>query len=247
MLKEKIKRKLSSRQGTSIFFGLLLFLAASILSVVIINGAVTTVKRVASDRKTEQNYLSCSSAAKLLREKIEQTTITQTTVVKSKPGSTGTPESKVTWTTGTENASSSTKSFEEILEKHIEDLAGTSEASTSQSTSFKWKLSVKQAATSGKSDVEDVFAKCTISKGQNSDSSSGDSQDAEYDISILLTTGEGNDSCQMVLSLNGSVAKVGPVNGTEGDGTNTSTTTTTYTWTAKDIIYGNQERTVEGK
>ena len=244
MLKEKIKRKLSSRQGTSIFFGLLLFLAASILSVVIINGAVTTVKRVASDRKTEQNYLSCSSAAKLLREKIEQTTITQTTVVRSAEGGT---ETTVTWTTGTENANSETTPFEEILKKHIQTLAETPEASTSQSVSFKWKLSVKQAATSGKSDVEDVFAKCTISKGQNSDSSSGDSQDAEYDISILLTTGDGNDSCQMVLSLNGSVAKVGPVNGTEGDGTNTSTTTTTYTWTAKDIIYGNQERTVEGK
>ena len=72
MRKDKIKKKIKSQQGTSIFFGLLLFLVASMLSIVIINGAVTTVKRVASDKKIEQNYLACSSAAKLLQKKIEK-------------------------------------------------------------------------------------------------------------------------------------------------------------------------------
>ena len=109
MIEDKIKRKLKSEQGTSIFFGLLLFLAASILSVVMINGAVTTVKRVASDRKTEQNYLSCSSAAKLLRDKFENTTITRTTVIRNyenkRPGNSYTT-TDVTWTTGTENDNS---------------------------------------------------------------------------------------------------------------------------------------------
>lgn len=46
MLKEKINQKLKSEKGTSIFFGLLLFLVASVVSVVILEGAVTTVKRV---------------------------------------------------------------------------------------------------------------------------------------------------------------------------------------------------------
>ena len=41
MLREKIRKKLKSEQGTSIFFGLLLFLVASILSVVMLEGAVT--------------------------------------------------------------------------------------------------------------------------------------------------------------------------------------------------------------
>ena len=69
MLKEKINQKLKSEKGTSIIlFGLLLFLVASVVSVA--NSCrvlVTTVKRVESDRKAEQNYLTCSSAAKLLR------------------------------------------------------------------------------------------------------------------------------------------------------------------------------------
>ena len=52
MLREKIRKKLKSEQGTSIFFGLLLFLVASILSAVTLEGAVTTVKTVASDRES---------------------------------------------------------------------------------------------------------------------------------------------------------------------------------------------------
>ena len=48
---------------------------ASILSIVMLNGAVTAVKRVQSDKQAEQNYLTCSSAAKLLRNEIEKTAI----------------------------------------------------------------------------------------------------------------------------------------------------------------------------
>lgn len=70
MLKKKINQKLKSEKGASIFFGLLLFLVASMVSIVILDGAVTTVKRVESDRTAEQNYLTCSSAAKLLRDEI---------------------------------------------------------------------------------------------------------------------------------------------------------------------------------
>ena len=40
MLREKIRKKLKSEQGTSIFFGLLLFLVASILSVVMLEARV---------------------------------------------------------------------------------------------------------------------------------------------------------------------------------------------------------------
>ena len=70
MIEDKIKRKLRSNKGTSIFFGLLLFLVASILCTIMLNASVTTVKRVESDKKAEQNYLTCSSAAKLLRDAI---------------------------------------------------------------------------------------------------------------------------------------------------------------------------------
>ena len=43
MLVKKIQKKLKSNQGTSIFFGLLLFLVASILSAVMLSASVTAV------------------------------------------------------------------------------------------------------------------------------------------------------------------------------------------------------------
>ncbi|MFR5149965.1 MAG: hypothetical protein ACLTER_10850 [Ruminococcus sp.] len=82
MLREKIRKKLKSEQGTSIFFGLLLFLVASILSVVMLEGAVTTVKTVASDRESEQNQLSCTSAAQVLRDSITNIKLSATVTVK---------------------------------------------------------------------------------------------------------------------------------------------------------------------
>ena len=75
MAGRKIRKKLNSTHGTSIFFGILFFMIASILSIVMLNGAVTAVKRVQSDKQAEQNYLTCSSAAKLLRNEIEKTAI----------------------------------------------------------------------------------------------------------------------------------------------------------------------------
>ena len=75
---EKINKKLRSRQGTSIFFGILFFLIASILSIVMLNGAVTAVKSVQSDRQAEQNFLTCSSAAKTLRDAITDIKVTRT-------------------------------------------------------------------------------------------------------------------------------------------------------------------------
>ena len=70
MLKRRIKENCNLNRVPPIFFGLLLFLAASILSVVILEGAVTAVKTVASDRTSEQNQLACTSAAQLLRDSI---------------------------------------------------------------------------------------------------------------------------------------------------------------------------------
>ena len=84
MLREKIRKKLKSEQGTSIFFGLLLFLVASILSVVMLEGAVTTVKTVASDRESEQNQLSCTSAAQVLRDSITNIKLSATVTVKKR-------------------------------------------------------------------------------------------------------------------------------------------------------------------
>lgn len=232
MRKDKIKKKIKSQQGTSIFFGLLLFLVASMLSIVIINGAVTTVKRVASDKKIEQNYLACSSAAKLLQKKIENTTITKTTVITSKGTNSAPPE--ITWKDGVENENSQEVLFEDVLKEYIVELDGQPEASTQKSAVIDWTIAVEKNATdSTESTMPDVHAICTISKIET-----------VYDISIVLKREDGTNSCQMLLSLKGQ-HKSDTTYGKNNNDEDVATTVETYKWSNAKIISGDQESSVE--
>ncbi|WP_455504042.1 hypothetical protein [Blautia sp.] len=237
MRKDKIKKKLKSQQGTSIFFGLLLFLVASILSIVIINGAVTTVKRVASDKKIEQNYLACSSAAKLLQKKIENTTITKTTVITSK--GTSNVSTEVTWKNGVEDENSTEVRLEDVLKKYIEKLAGQPEASTETSAVIDWTIAAEKNET--ETTIPDVHAVCTISERKQDDTS----VETVYDISVVLKREDGTNSCQMLLTLKGQHTSI-TTYGTKGNDETVATTVETYKWSDAKIISGDKDSSVEG-
>lgn len=122
MLKEKIRKKLNSRRGTSIFFGLLLFLAASILSVVIINGAVTTVKRVTSDKKAEQNYLTCSSAARILQDAIINSKVIRTVTETRTTGTSGiSTKTETTWKVAAATDTGTLSPFGDMLKGYVQE------------------------------------------------------------------------------------------------------------------------------
>ena len=80
---KRIKKKLHSQSGASFLFALLAFLVAAMVSVTIVAAAVTTVKRVNSDREAQQAQLTLISAAQLVRDEMEETRyiITTTTTV----------------------------------------------------------------------------------------------------------------------------------------------------------------------
>ena len=248
MLRNRIKKKLKSDQGTSIFFGLLLFMVASILSAVMISAAVTTVKRVESDRKAEQNYLTCSSAAKLLRDAIANTEIVKTTKVTKRtsgyywdnPTSTETIE----WKTNVKNSKDATKLIAEFLLDYIKNYNERNSASTT-AASQTCKISVPKNATDTKGGLEDVTADCTISTGVDGKG---------YTITIKLKSGEKTDSCQIALKLEGSLNEktnstpqqwIPNGTGISGYYEQITTTTATYSWVARDTIFGDKVRTSE--
>ena len=70
---ERIKKKIQSQSGASFLFALLAFLVAAMVSVTIVTAAVTTVKRVNSDREAQQAQLTLISAAQLVRDEMEET------------------------------------------------------------------------------------------------------------------------------------------------------------------------------
>lgn len=233
MLKKKINKKLKSQEGTSIFFGLLLFLVASVVSVVILDGAVTAMKRVESDRKAEQNYLTCSSAAKLLRDAIENSSVRW----EEKVTTDGTKsETKTSWSGATKGSDTKDK-FAEFLKNYIEDYSAKSELIPKYTKTFT--ISVPSDLTGKEEELGEVTAVMEIKK---SESDSGTS-DTGFDIIVLLTVGSGSDTCQMNLSLSGNADT--KRNETTGTGSATiNYTYITYTWETADIFYGKEGRRV---
>lgn len=74
-----IKRKLSSRSGASITFALLLFLVCAVISSVVIVAATAVGGRASKMAEMDQRYYAVNSAAELLRDVLEEQTVTVTT------------------------------------------------------------------------------------------------------------------------------------------------------------------------
>ena len=238
MLREKIRKKLKSEQGTSIFFGLLLFLVASILSVVMLEGAVTTVKTVASDRESEQNQLSCTSAAQVLRDSITNIKLSATVTVKKDKKGANTETVKKWNPSGFLNSSLATPSdFADLIQGYLKKLDDQNKnvASTEKMDTLTKKLTLSTSGSGSETAVT-----------QFNDLESTDDTKANedtYDITVRLSTGNGSDSSRVILSLTGKVKQTGQSVTTTNDGS-TEATTYEYTWEAKDIFYGDTERTL---
>lgn len=79
----RIREKLKSQSGVSFLLALLAFLVAAMVSVTIVAAAVTTVKRVNSDRESQQAQLTLISAAQFVRDEMKKTKYVVTTVTSS--------------------------------------------------------------------------------------------------------------------------------------------------------------------
>ena len=242
MLKEKINQKLKSEKGTSIFFGLLLFLVASVVSVVILEGAVTTVKRVESDRKAEQNYLTCSSAAKLLRDEIANSKVAQITTV-TKNNKSEVTETKWRGVAANSDSINGTEDlFASFLQPDIEEYSGRTGTAATGAYTKKFTVSVPSNIENQKEKEEfgEAEAEMTIEDSEN-----GGGADGGFDISIKLVTGSGSDACRMLLRLSGK-ASLEKIEKTTTDTAITITTkTVSYTWEPLKITYGDKEVNLE--
>ena len=201
---EKINKKLRSRQGTSIFFGILFFLIASILSIVMLNGAVTAVKNVQSDRQAEQNFLTCSSAAKTLRDAITDIKVTRTQ--KTIYQGTGSQVQDPVWTVTSRSDATENGALglgKAYLVSWIRELVDASETGIPGTKTLKIQGPDTEA-------MQDVEVTVTIKKDTEHTVTIGTGTAQKtynsYDMFLVLTAGEGLDSCQMTLELSGGCA-----------------------------------------
>ena len=88
-------------------------------------------------------------------------------------------------------------------------------------------------------DLENVNAEFTIKRMKSTDDTKAN--EVTYDITVRLSTGNGSDSSRVILSLTGQSVTTTNDGSTE---VTTEATTYEYTWEAKDIFYGDTERTL---
>lgn len=71
-----LRRKLTSRRGASITFALLLFLVCTVIGVIVLVAGTAASGRVSRLADSDRRYYAVNSAAQLLREEIEGSTVT---------------------------------------------------------------------------------------------------------------------------------------------------------------------------
>ena len=76
---DQLKRKLNNKRGVSILFAMFGFLIVTVVSVIILTAALTSMKAVSTDRKTEQKHLTLTSAAQFVRDEMLETSYTYVT------------------------------------------------------------------------------------------------------------------------------------------------------------------------
>ena len=80
----RIRRRLRSRRGASITFGLLLFLVCAVLCSVILTAATAASGRMSKISETDQRYYAVTSAAELLKVLVDQRSVTVVEVTETR-------------------------------------------------------------------------------------------------------------------------------------------------------------------
>lgn len=232
-------KKLKNERGESILMALLLLLLASVISALILTAATNAAHHLRNDRKAQQNYLTVSSAAELIRDSILQESYTRvwekvTTYTKDDDAGTYVPkEEKTTLAPG-----KFTGIMKAWLAAGIADNENEKYASvTGCQDTIKVDVPIK-----GEDGLQTVQAEFTMDK---------DTANITVKLSLLPPDGQeraGTESsaaedCRMTLKITGNV---GMYENHGGDDTRTiDKYTTTINWSGAKITKGIKEANSE--
>lgn len=137
---ERIREKLKSQSGVSFLLALLAFLVAAMVSVTIVAAAVTTVKRVNSDRESQQDQLTLISAAQFVRDEMEETRYIITTT-KTETTTKGV-DGRVETSTSEREDRSAEGTFAEEMQKAVEYVDAYGDLGTPYSADYAFEIKV---------------------------------------------------------------------------------------------------------
>lgn len=216
-------KKLKNNSGATILMALLLILLAMAVGAAILTAAVSAAHHMKSDREAQQNYLTVSSAAELIRDSIAgdkyERTMTEThTAVRDTDGNiTG---ENVSYST---NVTNPTGIMGAWLSACIED--GSENVQYASLKDFKDTIEVDlkiDEDTSLRTVRADFFAQ----------------KDGQIQVQLSLKPEEGKtDDCRMTLTMQGTLTQADPEYRSDGDDYS-NTYKTTVKWEPQRITKG---------
>ena len=215
-------KKLKNNSGATILMALLLILLAMAVGAAILTAAVSAAHHMKSDREAQQNYLTVSSAAELIRDSIAgdkyERTMTETHTANTDEE--GHTTSTVSYST---NVNYPTGIMGQWLSACIED--GSENVQYASLKDFKDTIEVDlkiDEDTSLRTVRADFFAQ----------------KDGQIQVQLSLKPEEGKtDDCRMTLTMQGTLTQADPEYRSDGDDYS-NTYKTTVKWEPQRITKG---------
>lgn len=220
-------KKLKSNSGATILMALLLILLAMAVGAAILTAAVSAAHHMKSDREAQQNYLTVSSAAELIRDSIAgdtyERTMTEThTAVRDADG-TATGEYTVSYNA---NVTNPTGIMGAWLSACIENGNENNEYASLKDFRDTIEVDLKIDEDTSLRTVKAVFSA---------------QKDGKIQVELYLKPEEGKtDDCRMTLTMQGTLTKADPEYRSDGDDYS-NTYKTTVKWEPQRITKGIKE------
>lgn len=215
-----MNRKIHNNDGKSILMALLLLLVAVVVSIVIVTAAVSSVMQIDDNRESQQEYLTVSSAAELIRDCLQDVTYTRT-------------EKKYSpryWWSGsvrTDTTQSSTATYLTAFVKQASEAILDNTDPAAETVIPAKQLNI----TTGETDPVNAEVK-VVATGENT-----------YELRIKLNTKHAEDSEGYRMRMNLVITRSAPITSSgivteNGIQYNLTTTDTTVTWGKANISKG---------
>lgn len=219
-------KKLKNNSGATILMALLLILLAMAVGAAILTAAVSAAHHMKSDREAQQNYLTVSSAAELIRDSIAgdkyERTMTEThTAVRDADGNiTG---ENVSYST---NVTNPTGIMGAWLSACIENGSDNNEYASLKNFRDTIEVDLK---------IDEDTSLRTVTAAFSAQ------EDGKIQVQLYLKPEEGKtDDCRMTLTMQGTLTKADPEYRSDGDDYS-NTYKTTVKWEPQRITKGIKE------
>ena len=218
-------KKVKNNSGATILMALLLILLATAVGAAVLTAAVSAARHLRSDREAQQNYLTVSSAAELIRDSIAgdkyERTMTETHTAHT--DAEGNTTHEVTYST---DVNYPTGIMGAWLSACIEDGSKNVQYASLKDFSDTIEVNLKIDDDTSLRTVTAVFSA---------------QKDGKIQVELYLKPEEGKtDDCRMTLTMQGTLTKADPEYRSDGDDYS-NTYKTTVKWEPQRITKGIKE------